>query len=170
MSVTENQKIRRDDAERTAERARTLGHDVSQEVEDVLARSMRAAAVSLSTLTEVGQKLSHEMATLYVAGAKQRLRLYADFQETMLDAVQASMGPSAVSAPLVAGFERLVNGGTRAYGRFTETMQSTTEERVDRIKEAVDVMADQVKGSMADLATPSDDGNQNRARTPATKA
>jgi hypothetical protein len=168
MPVTENQKTRRDDAERTTERARDLGHEVNQDVEDILVRSMRATAVNLSTFTEVGQKLSREMAALYLAGAKQGLRLYADVQGTMLDAVEASMGPAAVSAPLVAGFERLVNGGTRAYGRFTETMQGTTEEGVDRIKQAVDVMADQVKESMA-VATPSEDGHQNRAQTPATK-
>jgi hypothetical protein len=170
MSVAENQKTRRDDAERTAERARDLGHDVNQDVHDILARSMRAAAVNLSTFTEVGQKVSREMVDLYMATAKQGLRLYADFQGTMLDAVEASMGPSAVTAPVVAGFERLYNGGTRAYGRFTESMQGTTEEGVDRIKEAVDVMADQVKESMADLATPSEDGHQNRVRTPAAKA
>lgn len=171
MSVAENQKTRRDEAaERTAERARDLGHDVNQDVHDILARSMRATAVNLSTFTEVGQKVSREMVDLYLAAAKQGLRLYADFQGTMLDAVEASMGPSAVSAPVVAGFERLFNGGTRAYGRFTESMQGTTEEGVDRIKEAVDIMADQVKESMADLATPIEDGHQNRARTPATKA
>jgi hypothetical protein len=169
MSVTENQKTRRDD-ERTAERARDLGHDVNQDVEDILARSMRATAVNVSTFTEVGQKVSREMAALYVAGAKQGLRLYADFQGAMLDAVEASISPSAVSAPLVAGFERFFYGGTRAYGRFTESLQGTTEEGVERIKQAVDVMADQVKESMADLATPSEDGQQNRVRTPATKA
>jgi hypothetical protein len=170
MAVTENQKTRRADAERTAERARDLGHDVNQDVHDILARSMRATAVNLSTFTEVGQKVSREMVDLYVAAAKQGLRLYADLQGTMLDAVEASMGPAACSAPMVAGFERLYSGGTHAYGRFTESMQGTTEEGVDRIKEAVDVMADQVRESMGDLATPSEDGQQNRAQTPAAKA
>jgi len=111
------------------------------------------------------QQLAHEeKSELTVTGAKQMLQLWAEMQGSMLDALQSSLVPWSDGSPAFRGWRRLVDGSAAAVNRFAETMQGTAEEGTDRIKHAVDVMADQIKEGTAQFGqTVEEETNRTRA-------
>jgi hypothetical protein len=144
---------------------RNLGLEATRDAQEALGRSMRASVESMSTFSEVGQRVNRELFALTVASTKEALRFWADMQGSALDALQTGFGAWSTGQPILQSWQRLLDGSARAFGRFAETMQGTTEEGTERIKEAVDAMADQVKESSAQLGGLADDIEERRART-----
>jgi hypothetical protein len=147
----------------TGEWSRSLGLEATRDAQEALGRSMRASVHSMSTFTEVGQRVTRELLSLSIASAKEGFRFWADMQGSALDALQTGFGTWTTGQPAVESWQRLVDGGAQAFGRFAETMQGTTEEGTERIKEAVDAMADQVKESSAQLGELGDDLESRRS-------
>jgi hypothetical protein len=147
-----------------ADWSRNLGLEATRDAQEALGRSMRASVDSMSTFSEVGQRVNREIFSLTVASTKEALRFWADVSGSALDALQAGFGAWTTGQPILQGWQRLLDGSARAFGRFAETMQGTTEEGTERIKEAVDAMADQVKESSAHLGELSDDIESRRER------
>jgi hypothetical protein len=82
----------------------------------------------------------------------------------MLDALQSGATPWAENSAAFRGWQRIVDGSAHAVNRFAETMQGTAEEGTERIKQAVDVMADQIKEGTAQLGqTVEEETNRTRA-------
>src|SRR5581483_565288 len=83
---------------------------------------------------------------------------------SLLDALQNSVVPWSGDSPAVRGWQRLVDGSAQAVNRFAGTMQGTAEEGTERIKRAVDLMADQIKEGTAQLGqTVEEETNRTRA-------
>ena len=125
--------------------------EATRNAQEMLLRSLRTGVDTALTFTDVSSRVGRELVDLTVTGAKQMLQLCAEVQGSMLDAVQGSLVPWSDSSPAARGWQRLVDGSAQAVNRFAETMQGTAEVGTERIKKAVDVMADQIKEGTAQL-------------------
>jgi gas vesicle protein len=146
-----------------------LGMESTRNAGETVIRSLRAGVDTSLTFADVSQQVSREIVNLSVTGTKQMLRLWADMQGSMLDALQNGLTPWAQGSPTFRGFQRLVDGGAQAVNRFAETMQGTAEEGTERIKRAVDSMADQIKEGTHQLAQGIED-ETNRTRAAASRS
>jgi len=144
--------------------AAEFGMEATRNAQETLMRSMRTGVDTALTFADVGQRVTREIMTLTVTGAKQMLQMWAEMQGSMLDALQAGVAPWAEESPAARGWKRLVDGSAHAVNRFAETMQGTAEEGTERIKQAVGVMADQIKEGTAQLGqTVEEETNRTRA-------
>ena len=147
-----------------AEEATEFGMEATRNAQETLMRSLRTGVDTALTFADVGQRVSRELMTLSVTGAKQMLQMWAEVQGSMLDALQSGAAPWSENSPTLRGWQRLVDGSAHAVNRFAETMQGTAEEGTERIKQAVDVMADQIKEGTAQLGqTVEEETNRTRA-------
>ena len=138
--------------------------EATRNAQETLLRSLRTGVDTALSFSDVGSRVSREIVDLSVTGAKQMLQLWAEVQGSMLDAVQNTLVPWSGDSPAARGWQRLVDGSAAAVNRFAETMQGTAEEGTERIKKAVDVMADQIKEGTAQLGhTVEDETNRTRA-------
>jgi predicted negative regulator of RcsB-dependent stress response len=96
--------------------------------------------------------VNRELADFMLSGNKELLRLWADMQGSWLDAMQAALGGVSTSGPAVEAWQKILEGNTKAFARYAEVVQGTAEKGTDRIKEAVEELADQVKESTGQLA------------------
>ena len=163
------QRTRRNGNDRTDETidwSRGLGMEATRDAQEVLARSLRATVDTVSSFAEVGQRVGRELVSLSVQGTKEALRLFAEVQGSALDAFQAGIGSWAVGQPALATWQRLLDGNAQAYSRFAETVQGTAEEGTERIKEAVEDMAGQVKENSAQFAEIGEAMEENRTNRP----
>jgi len=141
-----------------------FGMEATRNAQETLLRSMRTGVDTVLTFANVGQQVSRELVGLSVTGAKQMLQLWAEMQGSMLDSLQAGLVPWAEESASFRGWQRLVDGSAQAVNRFAETMQGTAEEGTERIKRAVDVMADQIKEGTVQLGqTVEEETNRTRA-------
>jgi hypothetical protein len=147
-----------------ADETMEFGMEATRNAQETLLRSLRTGVDTALTFADVGQRVSRELMTLSVTGAKQALQMWAGLQGSMLDALQSSVAPWSEGSPAARGWQKLVDGSASAVNRFAETMQGTAEEGTERIKQAVDVMADQVKEGTAQLGqTVEEETNRTRA-------
>jgi hypothetical protein len=148
----------------TPDEGADFGMEATRNAQETLLRSLRTGVDTALTFTDVSQRVSRELLSLSVTGAKQMLQMMAEMQGSTLDALQAGLVPWAEGSPAYRGWQRLVDGGAQAVSRFAETMQGTAEEGTERIKQAVDVMADQIKEGTIQLGqTVEDETNRTRA-------
>ena len=153
----------------TAEETTEFGMEATRNAQEMLLRSLRTGVDSALTFANVGQQVSRELVGLSVAGTKQLLQMWAEMQGSLLDALQAGLVPGSESSPTVRGWQRLVDGSAQAVNRFAETMQGTAEEGTERIKRAVDVMADQIKEGTVQLGQAAEE-ETNRTRAAAARS
>ncbi|MDQ1516354.1 MAG: hypothetical protein QOE80_2184 [Actinomycetota bacterium] len=140
-----------------------FGVEATRNAQETLMRSVRTGVDTALTFTDVSQRVGRELMSLTVTGAKQMLQMMAEMQGSTLDALQAGLVGSEGN-PAFRGWQRLVDGSAQAVSRFAETMQGTAEEGTERIKQAVDVMADQIKEGTVQLGqTVEDETNRTRA-------
>ena len=148
----------------SAEDSVEFGMEATRNAQETVLRSLRTGVDTALTFADVTQRVGRELMTLSMTGTKQMLQLWADVSGSALDAVQQSVVPWADEHPARRGWQRLVDGGAQAVGRFAETMQGTAEEGTERIKRAVDVMADKIKEGTAELGqTVEEETNRTRA-------
>jgi hypothetical protein len=127
-------------------------------------RSLRTGVDTAMSFADVSQRVSREIMSLSVTSAKQMLQLMAEVQGATLDAFQSATVPWSEGNAAFRGWQRIVDGSAQAVGRFAETMQGTAEEGTERIKRAVDVMADKVKENTSQLGqTVEEESNRSRA-------
>jgi len=153
----------------TAEETAEFGMEATRNAQETLLRSLRAGADTALTFADVGQRVSRELLSLTVTGAKHMLQMMAEVQGSTLDALQAGMMPWADGHPAFRGWQRLIDGSAHAVNRFAETMQGTAEEGTERIKQAVDVMADQIKEGTVQLGQAVEE-ETNRTRAAASRS
>jgi hypothetical protein len=153
----------------SAEDTTDLGMEATRTAQETLLRSLRTGVDTALTFTDVGQRVSREIMALSVTGAKQMLQLMAEVQGSTLDAIQAGLVPWSDGSPAFKGWQRLVDGSATAVSRFAETMQGTAEEGTERIKQAVDVMADQIKEGTVQLGQAAEE-ESNRTRAAAGRS
>jgi hypothetical protein len=148
----------------TADETTDFGMEATRNAQEMLIRSLRTGVDSALTFADVGQQVSRELVKLSVTGAKQMLQMWAEMQGSMLEALQAGLAPWSEGSPAFRGWQRLVDGSAQAVNRFAETMQGTAEEGTERIKRAVDVLADQIKEGTSQLGqTVEEETNRTRA-------
>jgi hypothetical protein len=148
----------------TADETMEFGMEATRNAQETLLRSLRTGVDTFLTFANVGQQVSRELVGLSVTGAKQMLQLWAEMQGSMLESLQAGLVPWTEGSPAFRGWQRLVDGSAQAVNRFAETMQGTAEEGTERIKRAVDVMADQIKEGTVQLGqTVEEETNRTRA-------
>jgi hypothetical protein len=163
MATTTTQNRRRTNGG-TPEDSAELGLEATRNAQETILRSLRTGVDTALTFSDVGQRVGRELIELTVTGAKQMLQLWAEVQGSTLDALQSGLVPWADDHPAFRGWQRLVDGSAHAVNRFAQTMQGTAEEGTERIKRAVDVMADQIKEGTAELGqTVEEESNRTRA-------
>ncbi|HZQ78005.1 MAG TPA: hypothetical protein VFE55_11785 [Acidimicrobiia bacterium] len=141
-----------------------FGMEATRNAQETLLRSLRTGIDTALSFTDVSNRVGRELIELTVTGAKQMLQMWAEVQGSMLDALQNSVVPWSGDSPAVRGWQRLVDGSAQAVNRFAGTMQGTAEEGTERIKRAVDLMADQIKEGTAQLGqTVEEETNRTRA-------
>jgi hypothetical protein len=164
MATSTSTQARRRNGGSHDEETAEFGIEATRDAQETLLRSMRTGVDTALTFSDVGQRVGRELIELTVTGAKQMLQLWAEMQGSMLDALQSSLVPWSDGSPAFRGWRRLVDGSAAAVNRFAGTMQGTTEEGTERIKHAVDAMAEQIKEGTAQLGqTVEDETNRTRA-------
>ena len=153
----------------TADETSEFGMEATRNAQEMLIRSLRTSVDTARTFVDVGQEVSRELLGLSVTGTKQLLQMWAEVQGSMLDALQSGAAPWSENSPTFRGWQRLVDGSAHAVSRFAETMQGTAEEGTERIKQAVDVMADQIKEGTAQLGQTAEE-ETNRTRAAASRS
>jgi hypothetical protein len=146
-----------------------FGMEATRNAQETLIRSLRTGVDTALSFVDVGQRVSRELVSLSVTGTKQMLQMWAEVQGSTLDALQSTVVPWADDNPAVRGWQRLVDGSASAVNRFAQTMQGTAEEGTERIKRAVNVMADQVKEGTAELSQAVEE-ESNRTRAAASRS
>lgn len=161
---TTTQARRRTNGNGNAEETAEFTMEVTRNAQEMLLRSLRAGVDTALSFAEVNQRVSRETMSLSVAGAKQMLQLMAEIQGSALDALQSTVVPWSEGNPAFRGWQRVLDGSASAVSRFAETMQGTAEEGTERIKRAVDVMADQIKEGSKEMGQAIEEGsNKTRA-------
>ena len=153
----------------TSEETAEFGLEATRRAQETMLRSLRTGVDTALTFGDVGQRVSRELVELTVTGTKQMLQLWAEMQGSVLDALQSSLVPWSDTSPAFRGWQRLVDGGAAAVNRFAETMQGTAGEGTERIKQAVDVMADQIKEGATALGQAVEE-ETNRTRAAAARS
>ena len=157
---------RRANGDGNADDAAEFGMEATRNAQETLLRSMRTGVDTALSFADVSQRVSRELISLTVTGAKQVLQLTAEVQGATLDALQSTLVPWSEGSPAFRGWQRIVDGSAQAVSRFAETMQGTAEEGTERIKRAVDVMADQIKEGTTQLGQAvEEESNRTRAAT-----
>ena len=163
-STSSTQTRRRTNGNGNAEDTAEFGIEATRTAQETMLRSLRAGVDTTLSFADVSQRVSREVVGLSVAGAKQMLQLMAEVQGSTLDALQSAMVPWSEGSPAYRGWQRIVDGSATAVSRFAETMQGTAEQGTERIKRAVDVMADQIKEGSKDLSEAvEEESNRTRA-------
>jgi hypothetical protein len=164
MATSTTTQARRRNNGRTDDDSMEFGMEATRNAQETVLRSLRTGVDTALTFVDVGQRVSRELVTLSVAGTKQMLQMWAEVSGSALDAAQSIVVPWGDGHPAREGWRRLIDGSAHAVSRFAETMQGTAEEGTERIKRAVDVMADQVKEGTAQLGqTVEEETNRTRA-------
>ena len=135
----------------TADESTEFGMEATRNAQETVLRSVRTGVDTALSFADVGQRVSRELLTLSVTGTKQMLQMWAEVQGAMLDAVQGGMVPWSEDNAAFRSWQRVVDGSAQAMSRFAETMQGTAEQGTERIKRAVNVMADQIKEGTVQL-------------------
>ena len=151
---------------RSPEDAVDLGIDVTRNAQETVIRALGTGADTALNVVGVNQQVGRELVSLTIAGTKQALRMSADVLGSVLDAFH----PWAESQPASRGWHRLIDGSAHAFSRFTEEMQGTAEEGTERIKQAVDTMADRVKESAAELGQAAEEQSNRTSRAAAASS
>ena len=110
----------------------------------------------MTTYAEVGQRVWRELVQLSFTGTREALRLCAEVQGSSIEALGQSLSGWSTPQPALEGWERLLNGSARAFAQFAESVQDKAERGSERLKEAVDVMAEQVKETSAQISSLGD--------------
>jgi len=164
MATSTTQARRRTNGNGNAEETAEFGMEATRNAQETMLRSLRAGVDTALSFADVSQRVSREILALSVTGAKQTLTLLAEVQGATLDAMQSAVVPWSDGNPAVRGWQRIVDGSASAVGRFAETMQGTAEQGTERIKRAVDVMADQIKEGTKELGEAvEEESNRTRA-------
>lgn len=153
----------------TADETTDLGMEATRNAQEMLIRSLRTGVDTALTFADVGRQVTGELVGLSVTGTKQMLQMWAEVQGSLLEALQAGIVPWSEGSPAFRGWQRLVDGSAHAVNRFAETMQGTAEEGTERIKRAVDVMADQIKAGTNQLGQTVEE-ETNRTRVAASRS
>lgn len=153
----------------TADETTDFGMGATRNAQEMLIRSLRTGVDTALTFADVGRQVTGELVGLSVTGTKQMLQMWAEMQGSLLEALQAGLVPWSEGSPAMRGWQRLVDGSAHAVNRFAETMQGTAEEGTERIKRAVDVMADQIKEGTGQLTQATED-ETNRTRAAASRS
>lgn len=163
-SSTTTQTRRRTNGNGNGDDAIEFGMEATRNAQETMMRSLRTGVDTAMSFADVGQRVSREIVSLSMTGTKQMLQLVAEMQGSMLDALQSGMTPWSENSAGFRSWQRIVDGSAQAVSRFAETMQGTAEEGTERIKRAVDVMADQIKEGTSQLGqTVEEDTNRTRA-------
>lgn len=148
----------------TADETTDFGMEATRNAQEMLIRSLRTGVDTALTFADVGRQVTGELVGLSVTGTKQMLQMWAEMQGSLLEALQSGLVPWSEGSPAFRGWQRFVDGSAHAVNRFAETMQGTAEEGTERIKRAVDVMADQIKEGTGQLGqTVEEETNRTRA-------
>jgi hypothetical protein len=145
-----------DPVNETVELSRGLGLVATHDAQEALGRSSRATLDTLTTFSGVSQQVNRELTDFMMSGTREVLKLVADMQGNWLEATQKALGGFTTNGPAVEAWQTMLDGNTKAFGQYAEIIQGAAEKGTDRIKEAVEVMADQVKESTGQLASIAD--------------
>lgn len=160
---TTTQARRRTNGNGNAEETAEFAMEATRNAQETLLRSLRAGVDTALSFADVSQRVSRELMSLSVTGTKQMLQLMAEIQGSTLDALQSTV-PFSEGNAAFRGWQRVLDGSASAVSRFAETMQGTAEEGTERIKRAVDMMADQIKEGSKELGQAiEEESNKTRA-------
>lgn len=164
MAASTTTQTRRRNNGGTADETTDFGMEATRNAQEMLIRSLRTGVDTALSFADVGRQVTGELVGLGVTGTKQMLQMWAEMQGSLLEAFQSGLVPWSEGSPALRSWQRLVDGSAHAVNRFAETMQGTAEEGTERIKRAVDVMADQIKEGTSQLGqTVEEETNRTRA-------
>jgi hypothetical protein len=170
MATTTQRTRRNGGSEGMTEWSSTLARETTRDAQEALGRSLQATLDTMTTFAEVGQRVWRELLQLSFAGTREALRLGAEVQGSSIDAIQQSLSGWSTPQPVMEGWERLLNGSARAFAQFAESVQDKAERGTERLKEAVDVMAEQVKETSTQLSQLGDVVESQRANATGTRS
>lgn len=146
-----------------------VGIEAARNAQETIIRSLGTGGDTVLTFIDVGQDVTRELVSLTVAGTKQALRMSADVLGSVLDGFHSVAAPVAEGRVAFRGWQRVLDGSAQAVGRFAEEMQGNAEAGTDRIKQAVEVLANQVKETAAEVAEVTEEQSHRTSRAASSK-
>lgn len=144
------------------DQARSLLRESGRDAQDAMNASVHASVGTFDTQANMARHLSEQTVAMWTGGARQMVRLWADMFDGSMEAFGVSVRSWNAEPPALAGWQHLLDAGTRALGQFAEQAQASSEEGVERLKEAVDGVADQVKDNGSKFAASAQATTRNR--------
>ena len=125
----------------------------SRSARDVVSETTATTIDSLVAYTEAAQGILKDLTSLTLANAKDVYALQRDASKSALDALADAYGKDLTDQPAFQVWDKLVKVGADVLDRFAEQVRSTVEQGNDKIKDAVDTVAVQVKDQNAKLSS-----------------
>ena len=125
----------------------------SRSARDAVSETTAATVDSLVAYTEAAQNMLGELTSLTLATAKDVYALQRDASKSALGALADAYGQDLTDQPAFQVWDKLVKVGADVLDRFAEQVRSTVEQGNDKIKDAVDTVAVQVKDQNAKLSS-----------------
>lgn len=144
------------------EQSRALAREAGQDAQDAVSRSIKVTIDTMTNLSEVGQQVSRHVLDLSLASTQEAMRLWPEISSSVLDGFRNSLGSWPVNSDAVDVWQRVLDGGTEAFSRYTKTVQDTADEGTERINQAVSSLADRVHDATREVGELGDKIEQNR--------
>jgi hypothetical protein len=169
MATTAQRTRRNGGSEGMTQWSSALARETTRDAQEALGRSLSATLDTMTTFAEIGQRVWRELVQLSFTGTREALRLSAEVQGSSIEALGQSLSGWSTPQPAMEGWERLLNGSARAFAQFAESVQDKAERGSERLKEAVDAMAEQVKETSAQISSLGDVVESQRANAAGTR-
>ena len=133
--------------------SRQAGLTAARRAREAVSETTTATVDSLVAYTEVAQQMLGELTALTLSGAKDLYQLQTDASQSAFDALGDSLGKDLAEAPAVVAWQKMVKAGAEALDKLAAQVKASVEEGNEKIRDAVDTVAVQVKDHNAKLAT-----------------
>jgi hypothetical protein len=125
----------------------------SRNARDAVSETTAATIDSLVAYTEAAQNMVKELTSLTLSNAKDVYALQRDASKSAFDALADVYGKDLPGQPAFQVWEKLTKVGADVLDRFAEQVRSSVEQGSDKLKDAVDTVAVQVKDQSAKLSS-----------------
>lgn len=125
----------------------------SRSARDAVSETTAATIDSLVSYTEAAQNIVKELTSLTLANVKDAYALQRDASKSALDALADAYGKDLTHQPAFQVWDKLAKVGADVLDRFAEQVRNSVEQGNDKLKDAVDTVAVQVKDQNAKLSS-----------------
>lgn len=144
------------------EESRALAREAGLDAQEALSRSIKISVDTANNVSEVWQQLARHVVDLSLASTQEAFRLWPELASSAIDGWRAALDRWPINVETVGVFQRVLDGSTDAFSRYTRIVQTTAEEGTERIGQAVNDLTERVQDSSREVGEMGKRIEQNR--------